>query len=130
MNTTRRYRLFALTLLSLAFLAPAEAKKANAPGIQKKIPLTISAAPLVVALPNSVTVSWLTNKESNSSISVTQIPILDGGDGILIFDPTLATEHQVSVDFLVPGANYEYIVVSTDDYGYTVKCTGRFMTPP
>lgn len=129
MKESPKLALFLFTVFSLAFLPPAvEAKKEDAPGIQKKIPLTMSAPALDVST-QSVTIFWSTNKPSNSSISVTQVPLPFGGDPILMFDSSLITEHEMTVPYLTAGATHEYEVISSDPYGYTVRSRGTFTTP-
>lgn len=129
MKATRTSLFIAFAILSLAFFAPAaEAKKENAPGIQKKIPLTISGLTIDLQ-PNSVTILWSTNKQSDSSLSLRAVPTPIGGDAILLYNPSKTTEHRISVESLVSGQDYEYIVISNDDFGNIAQTTGSFTTP-
>ena len=128
----RTHRLIAFALLSLAIVSPpVEAKRENAPGILKKVPLTLSNL-VVNAFPDSVTITWTTNKPSDSSLAVAMTPMppppVGGFDGIL-YEPTLTTEHRMTWLSLSPDAPYAYEVISSDDYGYTVRDGGTFRTP-
>jgi hypothetical protein len=130
MKATRKFPSFVFALLCLALLPrAAEAGKDDSHPVGEKVPLNMSHPSLAVT-PNSVTISWSTNKESNSSLAVTEMPLPFGGDPLLILDFTLTTKHEMTMPFLIPGQTYEYEVVSSDSYGYTVRSRGVFTTPP
>lgn len=125
MRTTWIARYIVCTILALAFLAPGvSAKRENPPG--DKAPLNL-AGPFLEVTSNSVTITWNTNKEANSAISVTEIPIIF--DVVIELDPTLTTKHRMTVRGLISGREYEYEIISIDALGRAVRATGRFFTP-
>jgi hypothetical protein len=128
MKITRISLFVSLAMLSLFFAPTAGAKKDDAPGILKKVPLTMTT-PVVVVSSNSVVVSWLTNKEAAITIAIGPDPVPFGGDPIAIYDAVHATEHQVVVGPLGGNTNYKYNIMCFDEYGYTVLASGNFYVP-
>ena len=127
MKDTRSFAFaFAIAFLSLLPRA-AEAGKDTHP-VGEKVPLNLSH-PSVNVTPNAVTISWSTNKESDSSLAVAELPLPFGGDVVIVLDSTPTTKHEMTMPYLIPGRTYEYEVISSDPYGYTVRTRGVFTTP-
>lgn len=127
MKTTNRvwYSVSALSLLLTAHVFPTvlAAKVADAPGVQKKIPLEITDIS-VSSTPTTVTVSWTTSQPSYGSIVIAY-----EFDGVGYVDPRYGTHHEMTVTGLTPGQSYGLTVEShTDRYG-GVAWSGSFETP-
>ena len=124
MNTFRVCGLVGLSILSLAFIAPAaQGKKEDPPGNQSKAPLNMSS-PSVQLSHQAVTISWTTNKPANTSISVGTV-----GSSIpsIVLDETLTKRHEISAQDLSAGFTYEYIAASMTESGEIVLARGSFV---
>ena len=127
MKTTNRtwYRVSVLSVFLTAHVLPTfvAAKVANAPGVQKKIPLEITNIS-VSTTPTTVTVSWMTSQPSSGSIVIAY-----EFDGVGYLDPKFGVRHEITVTGLTPGQSYGLNVEShTDNYG-GVGWSGSFETP-
>jgi hypothetical protein len=124
MNTFRVYGLVGLSILSLAFIAPAaQAKKEDPPANQGKAQLNMSS-PSVRLSHQTVTISWTTNKPANTSISVATV---GSGSPSIVLDEAPTKQHEISIEFLSSGLTYEYIAVSVNESGETVLARGSFV---
>jgi hypothetical protein len=90
-------------------------------------PALTRGAYLQMGTPNSVIVRWRTDNPSDSRV---RYGTRAGSLGAQADDPTLTTEHSVTLTGLTPGTRYYYSIGSTtkilagDDAGHT------FLTPP
>jgi hypothetical protein len=124
MNTFRVHALVGLSILSLAFIAPAaQAKKEDPPVNQGKAPLKMSS-PSVLLSHQTVTISWSTNTPANTSISVATV---GSGSPSIVLDEALTRHHEISIGFLSSGLTYEYIAVSVTESGEIVLARGSFV---
>ena len=123
MNISRVYGLVGLSILSLAFIAPAaQGKKEDPPANQGKAPLKMSS-PVIDLSPGAVTISWSTNKAADSSIVLSTMT----NDPSIVLGQTAAKHHEISIDPLSPGQTYEYIAASVGESGEIVLARGSFV---
>jgi hypothetical protein len=118
----KTFLFLAFVLVSLVGFV-AQAKVETAPGIQKKIPLEILDVNIHQAA-NVATISWSTNKPSNGSVLIAEIPV--GFDAVGYVDPKFGTLHDVTISGLISGKSYAFQIESRDPYGYSDTSGGTF----
>ncbi|MDX1984375.1 MAG: Ig-like domain-containing protein, partial [Bryobacteraceae bacterium] len=92
------------------------------------IPPVISSVTANPVSPTSATITWTTDKPSDSRVSYGLTPAYGSQSPL---DTALVTSHSVAVSGLTPATTYHYQVTSRDAQGTTAVSAGfTFLTPP